>query len=204
MTTRGIVAGIILAGGKSTRLGRDKASEVLLGRSLLQRVVQRLDGLVDEYVVVTAAGQELPPLYASRPIATVEDLFPDAGPLGALYTGLSSMTATSAIAVACDMPLLKPSLLALLLRLHPGHDAVVPLNSLPEPLCAVYTPACLPAIKAQLDAAQYKMTGFLDAVDVRFVEPTEWQRPDRDGVSFLNLNSEDDVRRAEGILSSGT
>jgi molybdopterin-guanine dinucleotide biosynthesis protein A len=200
MAPRENVAGIILAGGKSSRFGRDKAAELLRGRSLLQRVADRLDGFADEYVVVTAAGQALPPVYASRPITYVEDLYPEAGPLGGLYTGLVSMTAPRAVAVACDMPLLKPSLLALLIRLQPGHDAVVPLNGLPEPLCAVYTAACLPAIKARLDAGAYKLTGFLEAVDLRYVEAEEWQALDPDGLSFLNVNDEDDLQRAESLL----
>lgn len=195
------VAAIILAGGKSSRFGRDKASELLRGRSLLQRVADRLDGLVDEYVIVTAAGQQLPSLYASRPIVSVEDLYPEAGPLGGVYTGLATTQAPLAIAVACDMPLLQPALLRALLRLAPGHDAAVPMNELPEPLCAVYAASCLPAIKAQLDAGSYKMTGFYGAVDVRYVEPETWRRFDPDGLSFFNLNSEDDLRRAEQLLS---
>jgi molybdopterin-guanine dinucleotide biosynthesis protein A len=162
--------------------------------------MDRLDGLVDEYVVVSAAGQTLPDTFASRPIASVEDLFPGTGPLGAVYTGLSSMHAPLAITVACDMPLLQPSLLRRLLRLAADHDAVVPVNDLPEPLCAVYKPACLPAIKAQIDAGSLKMTGFLDAVNVRYVTRDEWQRYDREGLSFLNLNRDEDLRRAEALL----
>lgn len=204
MTTGGHFAGIVLAGGLNTRFGRDKASELLRGRSLLQRVLDRLDGIVDEYVVVKAAGQELASVYASRPITYVEDLFPGAGPLGGVYTGLSTMAATRAVAVACDMPLLKPSLIALLRRLQPEHDAVVPLNGLPEPLCAVYAATCIPAIKAQLEAGSYKMTSFLDDLAVRYVEPGEWQRLDKDGLSFLNVNTEEDLERAEQILASGT
>ena len=204
MTTGGHFAGIVLAGGLSTRFGRDKAGELLRGRSLLQRVLDRLDGIVDEYVVVKAAGQELASVYASRPITYVEDLFPGSGPLGGVYTGLSTMAATRAVAVACDMPLLKPSLIALLRRLQPEHDAVVPLNGLPEPLCAVYAKTCIPAIKAQLQAQSYKMTSFLDALTVRYVEPAEWQRLDKDGLSFLNVNTEEELVRAEQILASGT
>ncbi len=200
MTTGGHFAAIVLAGGRSTRFGRDKAGELLRGRSLLQRVLDRLDGIVDEYVVVKAAGQELPAIYASRPITYVEDLFPGTGPLGGLYTGLSCMAAVSAVTVACDMPLLKPALIALLRRLQPGYDAVVPLNALPEPLCAVYATSCLPAIQAQLDASSYKMTSFLEAVNVRFVEPSEWRRLDADGVSFLNVNSQDNLERAAQLL----
>jgi molybdenum cofactor guanylyltransferase len=201
MTTRPNVAAIVLAGGKSTRLGRDKASEMLRGRSLLQRVIDRLDGLADEYVVVKAASQELPPVFASRPITVVEDLHPGAGPLGGVYTGLSSMDTPRAFAVACDMPLLQPRLLRALLRLAPDHDAVVPINNaLPEPLCAIYAASCLPAIKSQIDSGRFKMTSFLDSVNVRYVEPSEWQRFDAEGLSFFNLNGEDDLARAEKLL----
>ena len=195
------VSAVILAGGLSSRLGRDKAAELLLGRSLLQRVIDRLEGLVDEYVVVTAAGQTLPSVKASASLRAVEDEYPRIGPLGGIYTGLSAMQARRAITVACDMPLLQPALLMELLRMAPGHDAVVPLNGLPEPLCAVYAAACLPAIRERIDAGEYKVTGFFEAIDVLYVEPDAWRRFDPDGLSFLNVNRGEDLRRAEELLS---
>jgi molybdopterin-guanine dinucleotide biosynthesis protein A len=201
MTSGGHFAAIVLAGGQSTRFGRDKASVELRGRTLLQRVIDRLDGIVDEYLVVKAAGQELPPVFASRPINVLEDATPGAGPLGGVHTGLAAMSADSGIAVACDMPLIRPALIALLRRLHAGHDATVPMrDGLPEPLCAVYGKSCAEAIEAEMRAGNLKMTGFLEAVDVRYVEPSEWQRPDADGVSFFNVNTEEDLQRAESLL----
>ena len=197
-------AAVILAGGLSARLGRDKAGELLLGRSLLQRVIDRLAGLVDEYVVVIAAGQTLPPVEAGAPLRTVEDLFPRVGPLGGIFTGLDAMWAARAVAVACDLPLLQPALLRELLRLAPGHDAVVPLNVLPEPLCAVYAKTCLDAIRNRIDAGAYKVTGFFEAVDVLYVEPATWRRFDPEGVSFLNVNREEDLRRAEQLLAGAS
>ena len=199
------VSGVILAGGLSTRLGRDKASELLAGRSLLQRVVDRLAGLVDEYVVVTAAGQVLPAVEASAPVRAVEDAYARVGPLGGIYSALSAMQGAWALTVACDMPLLQPALLSELLRVAPGHDAVVPLNDggLPEPLCAVYAKTCLPAIKQRVDAGSYKVTGFFESVDVLFVEPQAWQGFDSDGLSFLNVNREEDLRRAEALIAAG-
>jgi len=110
-------AAIILAGGKSTRLGRDKASELLLGRPLLQRVIDRLAGLVDEYVIVSAVGQELPEVVVPVPPSVVEDIYPETGPLGGIYTGLKAARAPVGLAVACDMPLLQRPLVAELLRL---------------------------------------------------------------------------------------
>jgi len=198
------VAAVILAGGLSTRLGRDKASELLLGRSLLQRVIDRLEGLVSEYVVVTAAGQTLPPIAATAPLRPVEDAYPGVGPLGGIYTGLSMMNTRRAVTVACDMPLLQPALLAELLRLAPGHDAVVPHNGLPEPLCAVYAQSCLPAIEQRINAAAYKVTGFFDSIDVLYLQPEDWRRFDPDGLSFLNVNREEDLRRAEALLATNT
>jgi molybdopterin-guanine dinucleotide biosynthesis protein A len=199
------VSGVILTGGLSTRLGRDKASEVLLGRSLLQRVIDRLDGLVDEYVIVTAAGQALPGVEAMAPVSSVQDAYERVGPLGGIYSGLSAMRGARAVTVACDMPLLQPALLSELLRLAPGHDAVVPVNEggLPEPLCAVYAKTCLPAIKQRIDAGAFKVTVFFESVDVLYVEPAAWWRFDPDGLSFLNVNREQDLRRAEALIAAG-
>jgi molybdopterin-guanine dinucleotide biosynthesis protein A len=195
-------AAIILAGGRSSRLGRDKASELLLGRSLLQRVIDRVEGLAEQYVVVTAAGQTLPPLQAGLPVEEIRDLFPQIGPLGGLYSGMSVMRHRRALAVACDMPLLQPALLAELLRLLTGHEAVVPLNDagLPEPLCAAYSIDCLPAIRECIGQERYKLTSFFADVDVLYVRPDAWRRFDPDGLSFLNVNREADLLRAEELL----
>ena len=196
-------AAIILAGGHSSRLGRDKASELLLGRSLLQHVVDRLQGVVDEYVIVRAAGQALPQIETGATVDIVEDAYPQIGPRGGVYTGLHALQAPHAITLACDMPLLQPALLAELLRVAPGHDAVVPLNRLPEPLCAVYAASCLPAIEQCIEAGSYKLTGFLEAVDVLYLNPESWRSFDPEGVSFLNVNREADLRRAETLLRRG-
>ena len=196
-------AAVILAGGKSARLGRDKAGEVLLGRSLLQRAVDAFAGLVHEYVIVSAVGQALPAVEVDAPLLTAEDVYPETGPLGGIYTGLSAMTSSQAVVVACDMPLLQPALLSELLRLAPAYDAVVPLNGLPEPLCAAYSRACLAAVRKRLEAGLYKTTGFLDDVRTLYLQPEAWRAFDAAGLSFQNLNEEADLRRIEGLLNSG-
>jgi molybdopterin-guanine dinucleotide biosynthesis protein A len=193
-------AAIVLAGGKSTRLGRDKASEPLLGVPLLQRVLDRLEGLVDEYVVVVRAGQVLPPLSA-HDVKVVEDLYPETGPLGGIYTGLSAVRALHAVVVACDMPLLQRPLIAELLRLAPGHDAVVPLSDgLPQPLCATYARACLEPARRQLEAGNLKVAGLFDHVRTLYLQPEAWRRFDAGGRSFLNLNREEDLEHAAALL----
>ena len=194
------VSAVILAGGLSTRMGRDKASEMLLGRSLLQRVIDRVAGLATDLILVSAAGQALPDVSAPVPVRIVEDEYARIGPLGGICSGLSGLTSRYAVTVACDMPLLQPPLLAELLLQAPNHDAVVPLNGPPEPLCAVYSVDCLSVIRDRIEAGEYKLTGFLDAVDVLYIEPETWRRFDPEGLSFLNVNSEQDLRRAEEVL----
>ncbi len=194
-------AAIVLAGGKSTRLGRDKASEALLGVSLLQRVLDRLAGLVEEVVLVHARGQILPPVRAAAPPVIVEDLYPGTGPLGGIYTGLTATTAPFAVAVACDMPLLRRPLVAELLRLAAAHDLVVPVSQdFPQPLCAAYGKACLGPMRMQLEAGQFKITGFFGYLKPLYLQPAQWRRFDPDGLSFHNLNREEDLRRAEQLL----
>ena len=196
-------AGIVLAGGRSTRLGRDKASEILLERSLLQRVVERLDGLVDEIVVVKAEGQELPATVTNTPVRVVEDAYPGTGPLGGIYTGLVATEASAVVAVACDMPLLKPELLRELLRLLPGHDLVAPIKeALPEPLCTAYAKTCVEVIRRKLEAGEYKASGYFDEVNALLLEPDTWQEFDPQGLSFLNINREDDLHRVRHVLET--
>jgi molybdopterin-guanine dinucleotide biosynthesis protein A len=194
---------IVLAGGKSTRLGRDKASEMLLGRPLLQHVLDRVRGVADEIVVVRRAGQVLPALEAGVDVKVVEDVYRDTGPLGGLYTGLQALRGPQAVTVACDMPLLQPQLLLELLRLGVEHDAVVPVrDSMPEPLCACYSRACLPVVERCLEAGAYKLSGFFDAIDVLYLDPEVWRRFDPEGLSFQNLNREEDKQRIEGLLAN--
>jgi molybdopterin-guanine dinucleotide biosynthesis protein A len=194
-------AAIVLAGGKSSRLGRDKASEPLLGRPLLQHVIDRLSGLVEEYVVVRARGQQLPEIDVAGSIQVVEDIYPEIGPLGGIYTGLAAIEAPRALAVGCDMPLLQPALLRELIRLGAETNLVVPVrNGLPEPLCAAYAKTCLPAIRAQIEAGEYKIAKFYDRLAPRYVLPEAWRRFDPEGLSFQNVNREADLARVESLL----
>jgi molybdenum cofactor guanylyltransferase len=198
-------AAIILAGGKSTRLGRDKASEMLLDRPLLQHVLDRLVGLVDECVVVHARGQALPPLEPDIDVVLAEDVYPEVGPLGGIYTGLGAMSAPHGLVVACDMPLLQAALLRHLLQLSDGCEAVVPLNGgRPEPLCAVYRAGCRPVVQAQIDAGRLRASDLPGLLRTRYVQENEWRAFDQDGLSFQNVNRQEDLDRAAKLLRAGS
>ena len=195
-------AAIVLAGGKSTRLGRDKASEPLLGRPLLQHVIERVVPSVDEIIIVQAPGRQSPPVSSPRPLKLIEDAYPDTGPLGGICTGLLVTDAPRALAVACDMPLLSASLLRELFDRSASCDVVMPVREYPEPLHAVYSHACLQPMRERLAAGQHKITGFLGAVNVCYVPEDECRRFDPEAHSFLNINTEGDLAYAAAILAA--
>jgi molybdenum cofactor guanylyltransferase len=193
---------IILAGGRSTRLGRDKASEALLGRPMLQHVLDRVSPLVGEVVIVGAPGQTLPQIHTPLPLRTAVDAYPGTGPLGGIYTGLVAARAERCLAVACDMPLLSPALLRELLARSAECDVVMPVLAYPEPLHAIYARACVEPIRERLESGQLKITNFLGAVKVCYMREAEIRALDPDLRSFINTNTEEDLARARALLEA--
>ena len=203
-TGRG-VTGIILAGGLSRRLGRDKAVEPIEGHPLVGRVMDALSGIADELVVVVNTpqrGRELP-LRDSAVVAV--DIYPNAGSLGGIFTGLSSACNQWGIVVACDMPFLNLDLLSYLLSFRESHDAVVPvLDGRPEPTHAAYSKVCLSAIEARLEANDLKIARFFDDVRVKYVSQRRVEEIDPGRRSFFNVNTEEDLARARLLAREGT
>lgn len=200
---------VVLAGGKSTRFGSDKASYVLAGRPLLQHVVDATAELASRFVVVMAEGQALPKLEATVACEEVEDVFPQSGPLGGIFTGLQHLYpgrgegSRRALVVACDMPLLRAELLRVVLRQLEGQNAAVPLrDGLPEPLCGVYTAACIKPARRLLDRGEFKVSGLLEKVNTVFVPEEQWRPRDRDGRSFLNVNRPEDLEVVASTLTT--
>ena len=195
------VTGIILAGGGSSRLGRDKASEPVNGRPLLQWAADRLEQAAAEIVVVKAAGQRLPSIETRKPMKVAEDILAGHGPLAGIHSGLQSASHDLSIAAGCDMPLLCVPLLRQLCHLAEGYDVVMPTRGgQPQPLHAVYRRSCVEAIEEELRAGRLKVISFLGAVRVRYVGEDEWARYDGEGLSFFNVNTEDDLKQAALLL----
>ena len=176
---------------------------MLAGKPLIVHVLERISASVDNIVVVTRPGQELPAEAALHfHPAVFQDLYPGAGPLGGLLTGLSAADSFPAIAVACDMPFLEPALLRGLLKVMQGYDAAVPVkDDRPQPLCAAYAETCIDSLKARLEANQLRMTDWLDDIRVRRILDEDWQPLDPEGLSFFNLNTPDDLAKAEAMLA---
>ncbi len=194
-------SGVVLAGGMSRRLGRDKAMEPFGGEPLIRRSLSRVSQVVDETIVVVndaARGRELPLPDETR---VAVDRWPGAGSLGGIFTGLEAARAEWALVVACDMPFLSAPLLRRILSMREGHDAVAPaLDGRPEPTHAAYSKACLPHIERRLRANDLKITRFFDDVDVAYLPQSAIEELDADHLSFFNVNTEQDLDRAKRVM----
>ena len=187
---------IVLAGGKNMRLGRIKALEIIGGKRLIERVVERLEPVTNQLLIVTS--QENPDLPVTVKAEVLIDVYPGKGPLGGIYTGLLASRSPQSIVVACDMPFVNSELLRYMVELCQDFDAVVPrsANGLIEPLHAIYSRSCQTDIKARLENNELGMTSFLDTMRVRYVEAAECQRFDSQLLSFFNINRQADLERA--------
>ena len=196
--------GIVLAGGRSARLGHDKLAEVFGGRTLVERVVECVASLVDEVLIVTAAGRTMTGFEEMSSVRVVTDLFPGKGPLVGLYTGLKESRSELNLVVAADMPFLSAGLLRYMLDLADGYDVVVPrVGDTVEPLHAVYAASCLPHIEAMLAGDDRSVFRLIPRLTARYLDEGEVAAIDPERRSFFNINTEDDLRRARELAGRG-
>jgi len=187
----------ILAGGRSERMGRDKALMPFLGRPLILRIIERLRPLTDDLFVMT----DRPADYAFPGIPIHADLEPGRGTLGGLYSSLMRARNPCVAIAACDMPFASPALFehALGLMMASGADVVIPSTEAGlEPLHAVYRRAtCLPVLQAEMEAGGRKVIAWLPRVKTQILAPEATAVYDPLGLAFWNLNTPEDFRKAE-------
>ena len=189
---------LILAGGRSSRMGRDKAWLDLDGAPLVERVARRLLPLAGEVLFSANDPQPFAPLIAAlpRPAAVVADVYPDAGPLGGLHAGLVAAAYDAVLAVATDMPFVDARVVELMVAVCGAADAVAPRLRLAgfdepqaEPLHAVYRKTCLPAVEAALARGRRRMISFLAEVSTCYVDEEMLRSVDPALRSFRNVNT---------------
>ncbi len=196
-----LVSVIVLAGGHSARMGRNKALEMIGGRTLLRRVLDAVGPLTDEVLLVTAKRQQdaswLP---SGRGIRHVVDALPGEGPLVGVCSGLLAARHPLCIAVACDMPFLNAALLRHMTGLARTHDAVVPrVAGKAQALHAVYSRSCIGPMRAALEQGKRSLRDALDTLDVRWFDTSEMQRYDPRLLSCFSVNTPEDLERAKEI-----
>jgi molybdopterin-guanine dinucleotide biosynthesis protein A len=186
------VSGAVLAGGRSRRMGRNKAWLPFGARPLIAAVLDSLRPLFAELAVIGGDPSE----YAGLDAEVRSDLLPDKGPLGGIYTALRLSRAARAFCIGCDMPLAAPALIAHLCRVAPDADVVVPRTAAGyEPLHAVYGKGCLPQIEALLHADALRTDALLARVQAHEVVEPELCQFDPDLISFSNVNTQEDLDR---------
>ena len=195
-----MISGVVLAGGKSTRLGRNKAIERVGTDVLIQRVIQRLSQLTSEVIVVVASMENAAALNLPPSANVAEDLYLGKGSLGGIFSGISAAKHHHSLLVACDMPFLNQELLKYMIGLRHDYDVVVPLaEGRPETLHAIYSKNCLEPIERRLKADDLKIARFFDEVKVRYIKEEEIAPFDPDHLSFFNINTQEDLDQATAL-----
>jgi molybdenum cofactor guanylyltransferase len=186
------ITGVILAGGKSTRYGTNKAFAEVQGVRLIERTIRVMGSVCPRLLLVTNTPAE----YAYLQLPMVEDLIKGLGPLGGIYTGLEVIDDENGLFVACDMPFLREDLLRCMVTLRGDFDAVVPrVNWMVEPLHALYTKNCLPSLREFIRSQELQILKFFQKIRVRYMEEEEIRKIDPDLKSFFNINRPEELER---------
>jgi molybdopterin-guanine dinucleotide biosynthesis protein A len=201
--------GWVLAGGRSLRMGRDKAAVELGGRPLLKHMLEKLQALG---VRTRVAGLREP--VANVNVEVLYDAHPDCGPLSGMETALARSESPVALVVGVDLPLLETEFLAWMLRRSETTGAVATIPQLlgePQPLCAVYRRDLLPGVRAALESGDYKvmvaveraaMAGEIDCFDTERVAATGlWQSRRAAHWQFMNCNTPEELALAEALTT---
>jgi molybdopterin-guanine dinucleotide biosynthesis protein A len=187
------VTSIVLAGGRSSRMGRPKAMLLFDGEPLIVHVVATLRRLFAEVVVVAAPEQDLP----SMGVTLVRDAVAYQGPVGGIYYGLAAAGSEVAFVTSCDSAFLNTDLISHLVSQIAEHDIVVPWwQGRYQPLHAVYRRRVLPLLEGQLARGELRPVYLFDNVRTRRIDEEEIRRFDPEGSSFFNMNTPDDYAEA--------
>jgi molybdopterin-guanine dinucleotide biosynthesis protein A len=185
--------GFVVAGGRSLRMGRDKALLPWAGSTLLDDAIARMRLACPDVRILCGPV----PRYGDRGVPLVTDRIDGAGPLAGLEAALVAAADRPVLLVGVDLPFVTAGTLAFLLGHLEGADAVVPApEQMPQPLCAAYAPSCLPAVQARLAAGERRMTSFWSDVTVRRLGSSDFRAFGDARDLFRNLNTPEDLHRA--------
>ena len=195
--------GVILAGGTASRYGgRPKGLERVAGRRVIDRVADALRAASDELLLI-ANDPGARDWIADVPVAS--DVRTACGSLGGIHAAIVR-AGSPVLVVAWDMPFVPSELLRALRRAGATADAALPESGSRrglEPLCAFYTPACVPAIERRLDSGDLRVISFFDDVRVERLPEEEVRRFGDPAMMFMNVNTPDDLELAERYAADG-
>ncbi|HOU43337.1 MAG TPA: molybdenum cofactor guanylyltransferase [Anaerolineaceae bacterium] len=194
---------VIEAGGKSTRMGMDKALMPFNGEPLIQRIIRRLDGVGDEMMIV--ANQPEP--YRMLGLRVVPDVIPGSGALSGVHTALACASHPFVIITACDLPFVNAHLIREAMRhlVEEDLDVVIPRTEQGlEPFHAVYRrETCLPAAESAIRDGYKRIISWFHHVRVLELPVENFRHLDPQGITFLNVNTPEEWRLAEELAAQG-
>lgn len=187
------MTGAILAGGRSMRMGTNKALLEFGGQRIIEGLLGKIRPLFPEILLI--ANDPAP--YAGLGVPIRPDRIPEKGSLGGIYTALHHSRFPQTFCIACDMPLADPAVIAYLCDRASGYDVVVPRTAEGyQPLHAVYSKTCLPHMEAMIRADRLKIDRLFPAVRLRTVEEDELRVLNRSLLCFINVNTREELEAA--------
>ena len=191
----------VLCGGRSTRFGQPKDWLDFAGRPLLQHVVHTVRPLFPR-VLAVGLRPDSPPLPDDVP--ALHDARPGAGPMGGMVAALHAAATEHTFFFACDTPFIHPALVRAMQNAARDAQAVVPQSGPHfQPLFAIYHKSCLPIAEEQMAREHFKISSMFPHITIRYFSEEEQRVHDPDLLSFFNINTPDDYRRAALLLQQG-
>jgi molybdopterin-guanine dinucleotide biosynthesis protein A len=189
----------IIAGGKSSRMGTDKAFVNILGKSLIEHIIERTaDVGQSETILITNRLAD----YAHLSLPMYEDVLPNKGSLGGIYSAIYYSSHLYTLVIACDMPFVSTDLMSYMAVLRGGDsfDVIVPrVKEYPQGLHAIYNKACLEPIRKRLNKNKLKVINFYEEMRVRYIDIAEYGYFDPQRLAFYNVNTPEDLEEARRL-----
>ncbi len=195
-TSRAAMAGVMLAGGRASRMGgRDKAFAAVGGEPIAVRTVRLFHELFGQVIVVTGR----PERFAGLGAEVVADRYPGCGPLAGIHAGMLASRHPHVFVAACDMPGLDPEVIRFLVRRVGDADAIVPCwEDDVEPLHAVYAVRALPVLEESLRTGRHALRDVLELLRVDWVSEAELRAVRGTAQSLINVNTPDELAAVGG------
>lgn len=190
------VSAAVLAGGKSSRMGQDKALIAIEGKPMIQHVVETIQSCIQDIVIISNRPDRL--TFLNRPV--YPDSIESCGPLAGIYTALKHVDTKHCLVVACDLPFVTRPLIQFLCENASRYDVFAfESDTGVEPLCAVYSKNCLPVIETQIRSGNFKVTDFFARVETRIVHLSP-ELLFYDSNTFFNVNTRKELQKARSFV----
>ena len=186
------VTGIILSGGKSTRMKTDKAFLKLGPKAMIEELTSRIEKKFSKLMIIANDREK----YMKFGMEVTGDIMPDKGPLGGIYTGLVKSESFYNFIFSCDAPFVNPDLIDYMISKAKDFDIIIPRwKDKFEPLHAIYSKNCIEAIENQLAKNDLKIINFFSEVSVKVIEQEELERFDLGQLPFMNINTREEYSK---------